>query len=331
MMNFPQRFAVRRRITIAVMALATLAGAGPVAAQDFPSHPLKLVVPFLAGGTADTLARMIAQGMGEQLGQTVVVDNRTGAGGTIGATSVARSTPDGYTLLLGSGSTHTTPQVVMKTMPYNPVEDFEPIAMIGTTSYVLMVNPKLSIRTLQELIAYGKANPGKLTYGSTGAGAAVHLAIVNLERITGASFQHIPYRGGSQILVDLMGGQIDFSLGTAESAAAVSAGKLRALAILGLNRLSAMPDVPSCIESGLPNCSFPVWNAVFAPAGTARPVMAKLTAAVEHTLAQPQTQKRLRELGYEPGKGGPAALTQRIVEESKLIRETAAAAGVHPE
>ncbi len=327
----PHLRAPRRRLATLALALLALAGTGAATAQDYPTRPIKLVIPYTAGGTADTLGRMMAQGMAEPLGQSVVVENRSGAGALVGATYVAKSPADGYTLLLGAGSTHTTPQAVTKSMPYDPQKDFEPVVMIGTTSYVMMINPKLPFQNLQELITYAKANPGKLTYGSTGNGAAVHLAMAHFEKLAGIQMLHVPYRGGSQILVDLMAGQIDIGLGTAESASTISSGKLRALAILGANRLSALPDVPTCIQGGVPRCEFPVWNGIFAPASTPAPVMARLTAAAEKTLALPATQARLRELGYEPGTGGPAALKQRIADEMKLVRDTAAAAGVKPE
>lgn len=314
-----------------IAAVAGGAACGAVQAQSFPAHPLKMVVPFSAGATADTLGRMMARGMQDELGQSIVVENRVGAGSTIGATAVARSAPDGYTLLLGSGSTHTTAPVVYKQMPYDPVKDFQPIALIGTTSYVLMVNPKLPVQTLQELLAYARAHPQKLSYGSTGQGGAVHLATAMLESLANVQFLHVPYKGGAPAIADLLAGQIDFSLGTVETASLVNSGKLRALAVLGPNRLAGLPDVPTCVEAGVPGCVFPVWNAVFAPAGTPAPVVEKLVSAVQHVRALPQTQARLRELGYEPGTGGSAILAKRIVEETEFMRKTAAAAGVTPQ
>jgi tripartite-type tricarboxylate transporter receptor subunit TctC len=314
-----------------LLAALTLIGAAPAMAQDFPAHSLKMIVPFSAGATADTLGRLVARGMQDELGQSVIVENRTGGGSTIGASAVARAAPDGYTLLLGSGSTHTVAPVVIKEMQYDPVKDFAPIALIGTTSYVLLVNPNLPVHTLQELIAYAKAHPQKVTYGSTGLGGAVHLATVMLESLSGAQFLHVPYRGGAPAMADLLGGQIDFTLNTAESANMVTSGKLRALAVLGPNRLKALPDVPTCIEAGVPNCSFPVWNAVFAPAHTPKPILEKLTKAVKQALAMPQTQERLRDLGYEPGTGDAGELAKRVVEEGAFMRKTAATAGVEPQ
>jgi len=320
-----------RRAAMAALAFACALGAGPLAAQEYPSRPIKLVVPFSAGATADTLARMIAKDMQAELGQSVVVENRAGGGSTIGAAAVARSAPDGYTLLLGSGSTHTVAPVVIKDMMYDPVKDFAPVSLIGTTSYVLVTNPKLPAKTLAELVEYGKAHPQALSYGSTGLGGAVHLATVMLESLSGARFLHVPYRGGAPAIADLLAGQIDFSLTTAENAGMIDTGKLRALAVLGPDRLSPLPAVPTCIEAGVPGCSFPVWNAVFAPAGTPPAIVERLTRVVEHALAQPATVQRLRELGYQPGSGGPAALARRVVEEGAFMRKTAAAAGVQPQ
>lgn len=300
-------------------------------AEDFPAHPLKMIVPLSAGGTADTLGRMMAQGIQNELGQNVVVENRTGAGTTIGAAAVARSKPDGYTLLLGSGSTHTVAPAVIKDMLYDPVKDFAPIGLIGTTSYVLVINPKLPFKTLRDLIDYGKVHPNKLTYGSTGLGGAVHLAVVMLETRSGAQFTHVPYRGGSPAIADLMAGQIDFSLATAENASMINSGELRALAVLGPNRLQSLPDVPTCEESGVSDCVFPVWNGVFAPKGTPPDVLAKLTAAVEHTRAKPEVQERLRKLGYEPGTGDPAVLAKRVVDEGAFMHKMVKAAGYEPQ
>ncbi|MBV7483696.1 tripartite tricarboxylate transporter substrate binding protein [Bordetella sp. BOR01] len=330
-MNLFFSSSVRRRLSAALLAAGVCGGAPALAAQDYPARPLTMVVPFSAGATADTLGRMIAREMQDELGQTVVVENRAGGGSTIGAAAVARSAPDGYTLLLGSGSTHTVAPVVIKDMKYDPVKDFQPIALIGTTSYVVLVNADSPMRTLADLVEYGKTHPQKLSYGSTGVGGAVHLATVMLQNQTGASFLHVPYRGGAPAIADLLGGQIDFTLGTAEAAGMVSQGKLRALAVLGPDRLQALPDVPTCNETGVPDCTFPVWNAIFAPAGTPAPVVAKLTAAVEHALAEPQTVTRLRELGYQPATGGAEALGKRVVEESVFMHKTAAAAGVQPQ
>jgi tripartite-type tricarboxylate transporter receptor subunit TctC len=334
--TFRNRFALAIAAAAAACAMAVNATSAIAAdsEQDFPDHTIKMIVPFSAGATADTLGRMVARGMADDLKQSVIVDNRTGGGSTIGAAAVARAAPDGYTLLLGSGSTHTVAPVVIKTMQYDPVRDFAPIALIGTTSYVLMINPKLPFKTLQELIAYGKANPGKLSYGSTGLGGAVHLATVNLETQSGARFLHVPYRGGAPAIADLLAGQIDFTLGTAESAPMINSGKLRALAVIGPNRLRALPDVPTCVEAGIPNCTFPVWNAVFAPAHTPQPVLDKLTAAVRHALDAPDVQERLRDLGYEPGTaqtGNAAVLERRVVEEAAFMQQTAKAAGVEPQ
>jgi tripartite-type tricarboxylate transporter receptor subunit TctC len=326
-----RRAACASWFAVAAISMIGAVAAHTASAQTFPDHPIKMIVPFSAGATADTLGRMVARGMQDALKENVIVENRTGGGSTIGASAVARSAPDGYTLLLGSGSTHTVAPVVIKAMQYDPVKDFEPIALIGTTSYVLMVNPKLPFNTLQELIAYGKAHPQKITYGSTGLGGAVHLATVMLETQSGARFLHVPYRGGAPAIADLLAGQIDFTLGTAESASMIDAGKLRALAVLGPNRLKALPDVPTCSEAGVPNCVFPVWNAVFAPAHTPQPVLDTLTKAVRHALDMPETQERLRDLGYEPGKGSPADLRQRVIDESTFMRETASQAGVEPQ
>ena len=322
---------VHRRLAVLALALGACLGFTGAHAEDYPSRPLKMIVPYSTGGTADTLGRMMAQGMSEPLGQSIVVENRSGAGALIGASYVAKSAPDGYTLLLGAGSTHTTPQVMTKSMPYEPQADFEPVAMIGNTSYVLFANSNLPYRTLEDLIRYAKANPGKVSYGSTGQGTAVHLTMAHFANLAGIRLLHVPYRGGGQTLVDVMGGQIDLTLGTAESAPMVKSGKLRALAVMGPNKLSALPEVPTCIQAGVPKCEFPVWNAIFVPAKTPAAIIAKLSAAAQQFLALPTTQQRLRDLGYEPVADKPDQLKKRIADEIRLVNSIAAQAGVQPE
>ncbi len=318
-------------LSVCTVAGALFFGASAAMAQDFPDHTIKMVVPLSAGGTADTLGRMMAAGMQESLKQSVVVENRAGGGTTIGAAAVARATPDGYTLLLGSGSTHTVAPVVIKKMLYDPQRDFAPIALVGASSYVLVVNPKLPITSLQALVEMGRTNPQKLSYGSTGVGGAVHLATVMLEQLSGARFLHVPYKGGAPAIADLLGGQINFTLTTAESAQMITSGKLRALAVLGPKRLASIPDVPTCIEAGIPACDFPVWNAVFAPAGTPEPVLERLRSAANETIAKPENQARLREMGYEPGSGNTAALVERVVNEGKFMQRLATSAGIDPQ
>ena len=328
-MRFPISHFVRQSLIALFVVSVGPALTTEAIAQDFPTRTLKMVVPYSPGGTADTLGRLVAAGMQKDLGQSVVAENKTGGGSTIGAAAVARAAPDGYTLLLGSGSTHTVALVVIKDMQYDPLKDFRPIALIGTTSYVLVINPdKLPVKSLRELIEYAKAHPDKVAYGSTGQGAAVHLAMEMLQTQSGAKFLHVPYRGGGPAMADVLAGQIEMTLTTAEQAPLIQSGKLRALAVLGPDRLAPLPDVPTCEESGVPNCTFPVWNAVFAPAGTPDAVAARLTASVEKTLATPEVKQRLLDLGYAPGTGGPDALRQRIEEEAAFIRTTAEAAGV---
>ncbi|PLC49876.1 hypothetical protein CR159_11370 [Pollutimonas subterranea] len=318
-----------KSVTAFFLITAGAAAMTQVYAQGFPTHTVKLVVPYSPGGTADTLGRMVAAGMQEDLGQSIVVENKTGGGSTIGAAAVARAAPDGYTLLLGSGSTHTVAPVVNKNMQYDPVKDFEPISLIGTTSYVLVVNPdKLPVKSLQELIEYGKAHPEKAEYGSTGQGAAVHLTMEMFQTQSGAKFLHVPYRGGAPAMADVLAGEIAITLTTAEQAALIKSGTLRALAVLGPDRLAPLPDVPTCEEAGVPDCTFPVWNAVFAPAGTPEPVIARLAGSVEKALAAPEVKQRLIDLGYTPGTGGAEGLRKRVVEETAFVRSTAEAAGV---
>jgi len=300
-------------------------------ADDFPNRAIMYVVPYATGSTADNLGRVIAKGMEHELGKPVVVENRSGAGALIGANYVARSKPDGYTILFGAGSTHTTPQAITANMPYDPLKDFAPIAMIGSTSYVLYANPNLPFKNLKDLIKYAKLHPGKVSFGSSGTGTASHLAMEHLEKVAGIRLLHIPYRGGGQILVDLMGGQIDLGVSTAESAHLAKSGKIQPIAILGTKRLSALSNVQTCYEQGVADCGFPVWNALFAPSGTPKSTMDKLTAAANAAIESPAIQKRLREFGYEPS--GPISaeeIQRRIKKEINFVNTLAKEAGIVP-
>ena len=258
--------------------LLLLAACTPAWAQPaFPSKPVTMVVPFPAGGALDVVARSLAEEMRKQLGQTVVVDNRAGAGGTLGSGIVARAAPDGYTVLFGSVATHAIAPALYRTVPYDALKDFVPIMQVTTSPLLVVSSAKLNVSTLAELIAAAKAQPGKLNYGSTGNGTAVHLAGEVLKASTGIDVLHVPYKGGPDAIQALLTGDTAFMVVNLELAMPqVRAGKVRALAVTGNRRLAALPDVPTLREAGVAGTEVSTWFGLFAPAGTPKTIVDRL-------------------------------------------------------
>ena len=278
---------------------------GGAAAQDWPDHAIRMIVPFPAGGSADTLARLLGQTVSQHLAQPIVVDNRPGAGGNIGTEFVAKSPPDGYTFLMTPSSFASQPSLYSK-LTWDPVRDFAPVALIATTPNILVVNTAVPAHSVQELVALAKAQPGRLSYASGGVGATNHLAGELFKRMTGADIVHIPYRGNPLAVVDVMNGQVtmmfDFMI---TSLPHVKEGKLRALAVTGAKRSPQVPDLPTVSEAGVPGYEASTWFAVMAPAGTPQPMIAKLNRELNAALKQPDIEARLTELGAEPLGGTP--------------------------
>ena len=288
-----------RRPCAALAAFATLAHAQ----TPYPTKPIRIVVPFPAGGTTDILARAVAQRLTETLGQPVVVDNRPGAGGNIGAELVAKAAPDGYTLLMGTVGTHAINASLYAKMPYDHVRDFAPVILVAGVPNVLVINPALPVNSVQELIAYGKANPGKLNFASSGNGTSIHLSAELFKTMTGVQMAHVPYKGSAPALVDLMGGQVQLMFDNLPSALPqIKAGKLKALAVTSAQRSSALPDVPTVIESGLPGFEASSWFGLLAPAGTPKDIIAKLNGEVAKWLATPGSQGKAGRAGRDPGR-----------------------------
>jgi tripartite-type tricarboxylate transporter receptor subunit TctC len=304
----------RRRAVLGMMAAAG-STAMPSAierafAQGYPNRPIRYVVGYPPGGTSDLVARAIAPGMSAYLEQPLVVDNRPGGNGIVATELVAKSPPDGYTLLHTSVSFFTiTPQLMKVT--YDPFRDFEPAAMIGTNVNVLVVNTSLPVTTFDEFVRYAKANPGKLNYGTSGSGTGAHILIEYLKQQTGIDAVHVPYKGAAPAIADLVGGRVQFTFDPAVTAQ-VQAGKLRALAISGAPSLALLPGVPP-IESFLPKWNPPqFYNFVSVPAGTPAAVRQRINDATAKALADPATAKLLRDNNYEPGTSTPAALAERL-------------------
>jgi tripartite-type tricarboxylate transporter receptor subunit TctC len=331
-MNRPRNAPVpkRRTFALAVMAAGVVALA-PFAAHAeaaFPSKALTLVVPFSAGGTTDILARVVGQYMSKDLGQPVIIDNRAGAGGNIGAQMVARAAPDGYTILMGTVGTHAINQSLYKKMAFDPIKDFAPISRVALVPNLLVSNPSQPFKTVKEMIAYAKANPGKLTFASSGSGSSIHLSGEMFQQMAGVEMQHIPYKGSAPAITDLLGGQTAVMFDNMPSAIGhVRAGKLRAIAVTTPNRSPALPNVPTIAESGVPGYSATSWFGILAPAGTPAPVIARLNASILKALADPEVKKKLAEQGAEPHGEKPEQFAEFIRSETAKWGKTVKVSG----
>ena len=282
-----------------VVALACTGFGSAVLGQGYPAHQLSIVVPFSAGGPTDTIARIVAERMSRALGQTVVVENATGAGGSIGVGKVARAAPDGYTLGIGHIGTHVINGAIYQ-LPYDLLKDFEPVAMIATNPQILVSKNALPAKNLNELLAWVKANPQKVSYGTGGAGTPSHISGVQLQKVTGTEIQIIHYRGAAPAMQDILAGHIDLTFDqAANSLPQIRGGKIRAYAVTAKSRLEAQPDIPTVDEAGLPGFYMAVWHGIWVPAGTPKTVVSRLNEAIVETLADPGTRKRLADLGQE--------------------------------
>ncbi len=296
------------------------------AAQTWPDRPIKLIVTFPAGGGADFVARAISPGLGEALGQTVVVENRGGANGAIGNEAVARAAPDGYTLLLGAAGALTIAPHLYKQIPFDTFKDFEPVALIGSSPFVLVVNPAVNVNSVEELTALAKSKPGKLNFGSSGTGGAPHLAGELYKRITGAPIVHVPYKGLAPAITDLLGGQVQILFADVGLVAPhIKAGTLKALAVTGRKRAPQLPDVPTMMEAGVPGYTAGTWYGVLAPAGTPKPVLMRLNTALDRIVQTPELRKSFAAHGIEPA-GGSAADFAALMRDDydkwgKVIKE----------
>jgi tripartite-type tricarboxylate transporter receptor subunit TctC len=324
------RFAAGWRLAFcAVLALAGLAVPATGTAQGYPVRPVKLVVPFPPGGPLDATGRLIAQKLTEAWGQSVVVENKPGAGGNIGADLVAKSTPDGYTILLGALSTHAVNPSLYANMPYDAVKDFVPITLLATTPNVLVVNPSLPVNSVKELVAYAKANPGKLSFGSGSNGSAGHLAGELFKVDTGTDIVHIPYKGGAPATQALLAGDVQFMFDNlANATPQVKAGKVKALAVTTAERSKLAPDLPTMAEAGLPGFDISTWYGLMAPAGTPKDVIAKWNAEVTRILSSPEVRDRLAAQGAEAAPTTPeqfAAFIQReIAKYARIVKASGA-------
>lgn len=323
----------RSRFLICMAASAAALALSPALAQQhYPDRPIKLVVPYAPGGATDILGRLLATSLGEKLGQPVIVDNRPGASTAVGAGLVAKAQPDGYTLLLGAGSTLTMNPVVRKTLPYDPQRGFTMLGVVADMGLVLVANNEVKANTLQELVAESKAAPDKFSYGTFGTASSVHFGGELLKSATGLSMLHVPFNGSSPSLTALMGGQVQLAVDTVVATSPlIKSGKIKPIAALGAKRLALLPQVPTVAESGYPGFDMSTWFTFMAPAGLPAPVQKKLEQSLADVMAVPEMQRKLVDIGLTPAWGPGAALRERVERELPLMREVAQRANIQAE
>lgn len=317
---------LRRTLLKTVAAAATMAAIAPAvwAADNYPSRPIKLIVPFGAGGSTDIVARLLADKMGPILGQAVVIENKGGAGGSIGAAEIAKSAPDGYTIGMATVSTHGSNPAIMSKLPYDARKDFAPITNVMAVPSVFVVHPSVPANTMQEFIALAKKEPGKYSFASPGTGSLDHANIENFMNLAGIELLHVPYKGAGQALNDALGGQVNAMTDNLSSSLTnIKAGKLRPLAVLGLKRAEVLPDVPTYTELGFPEMGDGGWFGLVAPAGTPKPIIDKLNAAAHQVMQDPDFQKKQKEIAGEGMGNSPEEFAKQI--DAAIERYTAVA------
>ncbi len=324
---------MKRSILLPALAAFWLVGAFsvPLAAQTYPSRPVQLIVPLGAGGATDLVARVMAEKLSARLGQSVVVENRPGAEGVIGMEAAARAAPDGHTLVLGSSTTLAANFVLRSKLPFHPVNDFVPVAMALKNAFnILVINPAVPAASLQEYIALAKAKPATMFYGTGTSGSKICAEM--FKAMAGVNITMVNYKSSPQALNDLMGGQLQLicePVGT--SIASIRAGKLRALGVTSPSRLAAIPDIPTVAESGLPGFEYSAWVGVFAPAGTPRAIIDRLSTEIEATISQPDTAAKIQSVGFDPMIGGPEALAALLKSEISRAAKVVSDAGIKPD
>jgi tripartite-type tricarboxylate transporter receptor subunit TctC len=316
---------MKRLITVGVL----VAIAATAHAQTWPSRPIRYIVPFAPGGTTDILARMVAPKLAEALGQPVVVENKPGQAGSLGAAELARSAPDGHTIGGGTISSHAINVTLYSKLPYDPVKDFSPITMLATLPNMLVIHPSIPASSVQELVAFLKANPNRHSFGSAGNGTSQHMSGELFKAMTGVQMQHIPYKGSGPMIPDLLGGTISMSFENITTAyPPVKAGKLKALAVTSATRSFVAPEVPTMAEAGLAGYDISSWQALFAPAGVPRPIVERLHAETAKALKSADVTRRLQDLGLDGGGMAPEELAALIRSDiprlGKIVRDSGA-------
>jgi tripartite-type tricarboxylate transporter receptor subunit TctC len=320
----------RRQLLQSGLALA-LATAGMSARAAWPEKPIRIILGFGAGGGSDILLRTITPALAEALGQPVVVENRAGAAGNIAMQAVAQAAPDGYTLLMGSPGLATNSSLYAS-LGFDPLKDFAPVSLVGSVQNVLIVRPTLQVNTVAELIAYARANPGRLNYASPGTGTSLHLAGELFKVSAGLRMEHVPYKGGAQALTDVMSGQVDLMFNVLPSALPqIKAGAVKALAVTGAQRAPSLPDRPTMIEAGVPGYTAVTWNGIVAPAGTPREIVTRLNEAVVKVLRTPEMTQKFAAIGQDVLVSTPDEFSAFLREETTKWRRTIESAGIKPQ
>ena len=308
--------------------LAQVVPFGSAVAQEYPDRPVHLIVPFPPGGGADILARTVAPRLAQALGKPIVIENKPGAGGNVGAEYVARAAPDGYTLLYGTNGTHGINASLYRNLRFDPVKDFVPVSRMTTIAAMLIVNNQFPPTTVEELIRYARANPGKVNFASAGNGTTSHLAGELFKTMAGIDIVHVPYRGGALAVTDLIGGQVQMMIDVMPNALPLARdGRARGIAVSTATRYPGAPEYPTIAESGLPGFEASAWDGIFVPAGTPAPIVARLNAAVRETVEDPQVAEALRARGAQPMPNSPEAFARYIAESSEKWARAVRASG----
>ena len=319
------------RVFAVIAAVSVIVLGGPTQAQDYPTRPITIVVPFPPGASTDASARITQDGMGQALGQNIIIDNRGGAGGTTGSAAVANARPDGHTLLVTVNAPLTMNMYMQKNFPYDPKTAFAPVTLMAESVMALAVNPSLPVKNVPELIDYAKKNPGKLSYGSAGVGSGHHIAGELLKKKTGIDMVHVPYRGGGPAIQDLVAGNIQISFGTLPAVLPQSqAGKLRIIAVVDTKRHPDLPDVQA-VEETVPGVVSIVWLGLLAPGGTPQPIIDKLNKAMVGTLKRPDVIAKLKLQGLTPISSTPAEFAKLIRSETDIWGKVIPSIGIQPE
>ena len=318
---------MRKMILAALVAAAGIA-VSPARAE-WPDRPIKMIVPFGPGSSSDIIARLIAAKAGERLGQQIVVENRVGGSTVIGTDAVAKAAPDGYTIGLANTTTHAASAALNPNLPFDPIKDFTPVAMIGSSPFVLISAPQVQAANLQEFVALAKSKPGALSYASAGTGTLAHLGGELFKRKAGVDVTHVPYRGTAQSMVDLMQGRIELSVSTIPPTLQfIREGKLRALATMSGKRSASLPDIPTVAEAGLAGCEAALWTAIVVPAGVPAHIVKRLNTAVLAVAATPEIVQALMIQGVDPEPGPPEAVAERIRADIVKWKDVVAAAKI---
>lgn len=325
-MTQQKQHTISRRAVIKGMVATTLISWSAIAGAQATDKTIRIVVPYPPGGTTDLLARNIAPGLQERTGQTVVIENKAGAGGIIGSQQVAKSAPDGKTLLMGTIATHGIIPALQTPPPFDPTKDFVPVTLVASTPNVLLANPSFAAKDVKELIAMAKAKPGSINFGSTSHGGSPHMSGELLKTLAGINITHVPYKGGSPMLSDLMGGQIQIGFDNLPSSMnLIKAGKVRALAVTTTTRWPAAPEIPTLAEAGVPGYDMSAWFGLFAPGGTPQATVDELNKHVVAILKTPDMQKKLLELGAQPVGDTPAQFAEFVRKDMKQWQDVAKA------